>query len=157
MTGVVAINGFSRFARSEAGPGVPRRVIAQMLAGFDADPARVLRQFRAGCGVTDAIPPIDAAMLRDDLVMLRDGTAPTPTVPVLSLEGGRDHLLDPDTRAAQFPRDPAGAARASRRPATCCRSRTPHGVRSKSALSPERWLRDRSRPHRQRLCPCPRL
>ncbi|WP_374410268.1 alpha/beta fold hydrolase [Novosphingobium colocasiae] len=102
LVGLVAINGFSRFARSEAGPGVPRRVIAQMLAGFDADPARVLRQFRAGCGVADAFPAIDAAMLRDDLVMLRDGTAPTATVPVLSLEGGRDHLLDPDTRAAQF-------------------------------------------------------
>lgn len=103
LAGIVAINGFSRFARGEAGPGVPRRVIAQMLCAFAVDPARVLATFRAGCGVTTAFPPIDAALLRDDLVMLRDETAPAATVPVLSLEGARDHLLDAATRDAQFP------------------------------------------------------
>ena len=41
--------------------------------------------------------------LHEDLVLLRDFNAPPAHVPVLSLEGARDHLLDPQTRDAQFP------------------------------------------------------
>lgn len=104
LVGVVAINGFSRFAVSEAGPGVPRRVIARMLSAFQVDPARVLATFRAECGVDGDFPPIDATLLRQDLMVLRDGNATPPAVPMLSLEGARDQLLTADTRAAQFPR-----------------------------------------------------
>lgn len=103
LAGIVAINGFSRFAASEAGPGVARRVIARMLAAFDADARAVVAAFRADCGVTGDVPSLDAALLRDDLLALRDATAPSPTVPLLSLEGARDHLLHADARAVQFP------------------------------------------------------
>lgn len=106
LVGLVAINGFSHFCAGAAGPGVNPRVVAQMRKAMVADPARVLSAFRAACGVKDAFPSIDASLLAGDLAAMQDDARTVPEIPVLSLEGARDHLLEPGSRDAQF----AGAA-----------------------------------------------
>lgn len=49
--GFVAVGGFVRFSFADDFPGVRRRVIDQMVKRFDEDPATVLNDFRARCGV----------------------------------------------------------------------------------------------------------
>lgn len=103
LAGLVAINGFTRFCADETAPGVPPRIVAQMRKAMAADPARVVQGFRAGCGIEDGFSSIDPAPLSADLDTMQSASLAAPAVPVLSLEGARDHLLDRLTRDAQFP------------------------------------------------------
>jgi len=102
LAGIVAINGFLRFTAKGDRPGVPRRVVDLMMRQFERDPLPVLQTFREECGCGDPVGAFDADLLRADLEVLRDGEAPAPAVPVLSLEGAHDHLLHAATRDAAF-------------------------------------------------------
>lgn len=112
--GLVAINGFDRFADRGDGLGTPPRVLDRMMARMAADPARVVEDFRRRCGCEAAFPAPDAARLIDDLALLRDGDlragAAAFPAPILSLQGGDDPLLPPALRRAVF----AGARAAER-------------------------------------------
>lgn len=108
--GLVAINGFDRFAEGDRRAGVPVRVIDRMLARLAGDPLSVLRDFHARLG-SDVPPRIpEVARLETDLAALReDDRAEAITHfagPVLALDGADDPLLPAPMRAGQF----AGAA-----------------------------------------------
>ncbi len=67
--GVVAINGFTRFAQAADFPaGTPERVLGRMTRRLADDPDDALRAFRDRCG----LPPATGAARRD---RLRDGLA----------------------------------------------------------------------------------
>lgn len=104
--GLIAINGFDRFAADEGAPGVPVRVIDRMLARLDGDAAATVADFRARCGGDAAFGPCHAGRLRDDLLALRDGDRRTASglarFPILSLHGARDPILPADLRRAAF-------------------------------------------------------
>lgn len=98
--GIVAINGFDRFA---GGQGVPRRVLDRMIARYRSDPAAVLDEFRARCGAGAAPPGRDDARLLADLRLLRDGDARGLwRGPLLALDGGDDPIVPAALRAASF-------------------------------------------------------
>jgi len=103
--GLVAINGFDRFAGDEA---VPTRVMERMRKRFAEAPAEVLADFRARCGAGDAPRIFNAAMLAADLTLLAEadarGVFPAPT---LALQGADDPILNSQMRGLVF----AGAAR----------------------------------------------
>lgn len=104
--GLVAINGFDRFADSGDGLGTPRRVLDRMLARLADDPTRVVADFRQRCGSGEpfAEPQVDA--LRDDLALLRDGdcrdAAALAGFPILALHGSCDPLLSLPLRENAF-------------------------------------------------------
>ncbi|MBO9723007.1 MAG: alpha/beta hydrolase [Novosphingobium sp.] len=102
LLGVLAINGFERFSASSGYPGVPVRVLDRMLRRFGEEPRAVLAEFRRQCGAEAAFGEIDAALLHDDLVRLRDEETSLPAVPIVSLQGARDPLLPEAMRAQVF-------------------------------------------------------
>lgn len=114
--GLVAINGFDRFA-GDAGDqtAVPRRVVERMLARFREEPELVLADFRKRCGSDAPLPgAIRAAALLADLELLRDAderpVAAGLNCPVLVLQGDEDAILPPAMRDAVF----AGSAQVER-------------------------------------------
>lgn len=106
LTGIVAMNGFDRFSAGSDRAGVPLRVLDRMLRRFGEDPRAVLTEFRRQCGADAGFGEIDAALLHEDLVRLRDEETPLPSVPVLSLQGGRDPLLPEAMRTQVFRNGP---------------------------------------------------
>lgn len=118
--GFVAVNGFVRFSAADDFPGVRRRLIDQMVKRFDQDPATVLTDFRARCGVAApgnenhgvAAPgnadlhagSLHAGSLRAGLLSLRDDDARAQaaalTCPVLLLAGDADPIATADMTAA---------------------------------------------------------
>lgn len=104
--GLLAINGFDRFAEGEGKAGVPLRVIDRMLARLEGDPATVLRDFHArlGSDVPQGTP--DTARLRQDLAALRSDDRSEATAnfaaPIIALDGADDPLLFAAMRAGQF-------------------------------------------------------
>ena len=109
--GLIAINGFDRFAGDGA---VPPRVVERMRKRFDEAPAEVLADFRARCG-GDAPPAIHGeAALAADLALLAGGDSRgLVQAPVLVLHGGADPLLPEAMREAIFagaPRETHGEA-----------------------------------------------
>ena len=102
LMGIVAINGFDRFSARPDRAGVPLRVLDRMLRRFGEDPRAVLTEFRRQCGADAEFGEFDAVLLHEDLVRLRDEEAPLPSVPVLSLQGGRDPLLPEAMRTQVF-------------------------------------------------------
>lgn len=102
LAGIVAINGFARFTAPAGQPGVPVRVVDHMLKRFAQDPRKVLADFRRTCGSEAPFGEIDAAVLKADLLRLRDARPPLPAVPVVSLQGAADPLLPEAMRAASF-------------------------------------------------------
>ena len=104
---LVAINGFDRFASADGFPGVPVRVLDRMIAAFDADPARVVSDFRRRCGMGADVTSLNLSTLRRDLLALRDmdcrQQSAALSVPVLSLQGGADPILPLAMRAAVLP------------------------------------------------------
>ena len=103
FAGLVAINGFERFTALPGKPGVPTRVVDLMLSQFDRDPRAVVEEFRRRVGCNELSGEIDPALLRADLLRLRDAQPPLPSVPVLVLHGARDPLLSEAMREACFP------------------------------------------------------
>jgi len=104
--GILAINGFDRFAASQGFPGVPIRMVERMISRFDEVPEAVLADFRLRCGCDTAFGAIDAARLLDDLVALRDGDHRDKTarcgLPILSFQGAHDPILPSAMREAVF-------------------------------------------------------
>lgn len=107
LVGIVAINGFDRFSARPSRAGVSLRVLDRMLRRFSEDPRAVLAEFRRQCGADADFGEIDAALLREDLLRLRDEEAPLSSAPVLSLQGGRDPLLPEAMRRQVFSNAPA--------------------------------------------------
>ena len=99
--GLIAINGFDRFV-----PGVSQRIVDRMIARFDTAPAAVLGDFRKRCGDDRPFGDIDAAVLREDLLALRDmdctGRSAAWSPPILSLQGAEDSLLPGPMRDGVF-------------------------------------------------------
>ena len=101
--GLVAINGFDRFAGDGA---VPRRVIDRMRTRFTADPVTTLDEFRDRCGAAPAGRTIDAKRLGEDLDLLATADMRGVARPVLVLHGGADPILPPTMRDSVFDRAP---------------------------------------------------
>ncbi len=104
--GVVAINGFDRFAARDGKPGLDPRLINRMLGHLDRDPRRVIIEFRARLGNWDTFAVPNVASLKADLARLRDDDESGQTaqwqMPILSLQGGADPLLSAPMRDAAF-------------------------------------------------------
>jgi pimeloyl-[acyl-carrier protein] methyl ester esterase len=113
-TGIVAINGFDRFAERPGTAGVPLRVIDRMIAKFGRDPAAVVADFRKRCGSEAPFPSPDESRLAEHLSLLRDGDERARSaawhLPLLALHGTQDPLLPQELRDDVF----AGAARVQR-------------------------------------------
>ncbi len=113
--GLIAINGFDRFAAAPEVAGVPVRVLDRMLARFDTDPAATLADFRQRCGDSDAPGAIVGDALGTDLHALRDddrrAEAAAFAAPILSIQGGSDPIMLAAMRDAVF----GGAGRVERR------------------------------------------
>lgn len=106
--GLLAINGFDRFAQSACAPGVPRRVLDRMLARLDGNPNAVLGDFHARLGSRVPRGEPETSRLRRDLLSMRDGDCRETTAqwngPIVALDGMDDPLLPDATRTAQFDR-----------------------------------------------------
>lgn len=110
--GLVAVNGFDRFAANKEDSAVPRRVVERMIARFNDDPVAVLADFRTRAGTDTPAPGNMAhARLLADLGLLRDADeragAAKLKCPVLVLHGDADAILPLAMRDAVF----AGAER----------------------------------------------
>ena len=102
--GLVAINGFDRFAARSGEPGIAPRVLDRMIARFDDAPDAVCGDFRRRCGSAAPFGPVAPAPLREDLVALRDLdlTNARPGYPILALQGAQDAILPPAMRDNAF-------------------------------------------------------
>ncbi|WP_019831238.1 alpha/beta fold hydrolase [Sphingomonas sp. PR090111-T3T-6A] len=98
--GLVAINGFDRFAGEGA---VPPRVVERMRRRFGEAPAEVLADFRTRCG-SEPPPAIrDEAALATDLTLLAEADRRGMVrVPTLVLHGAADPLLPAPMRESVF-------------------------------------------------------
>jgi len=108
LVGLVAINGFTRFAASADHPeGVPVRLLHRMMQRLEQDVDATVRAFRARCGI-DEPPPGRCVLpvLKQGLEQLRDGDARsrirTLRCPVLALAGNRDAIAPPELSRACF-------------------------------------------------------
>ena len=97
--GLIAVNGFDRFAGDGA---VPRRVIDRMRHRFADAPAEVLDAFRARCGAPRADGTMNERRLADDLDLLATGDVRSAARPRLVLHGGADPILPPAVRNMLF-------------------------------------------------------
>lgn len=104
--GIVAINGFDRFAANGTSPGIHPRVLKRMTDRFESDPETVLREFRQRCGCDAHFPAIDTQALGKDLRNLAalDCSAldTARNLPILSLQGDADPILHHAMREAVF-------------------------------------------------------
>jgi pimeloyl-[acyl-carrier protein] methyl ester esterase len=103
-SGLIAINGFDRFA----GEGlVAPRTLDLMRSRFAVSPESVLDTFRLRAGGQSRARPIDTARLAGDLDRLATDDARGKTQPLLVLHGSDDPILPPAMRDFVF----AGAPR----------------------------------------------
>jgi pimeloyl-[acyl-carrier protein] methyl ester esterase len=102
--GLVAINGFDRFAGDGA---VPLRVVDTMRRRFAETPGVVLDTYRVRCGGAPHSGDLDAQRLADDLDLLASADLRGAASAALVLHGGADPILPPGMRAGVF----AGARR----------------------------------------------
>lgn len=104
--GLVAINGFDRFAEGPDREGIAPRVLDRMIARLDIDPVGVLRDFHARLGSAMPAGDADAGRLMRDLCVMRGGDTRAALErwerPVVALDGGEDPLMPPGMRQAQF-------------------------------------------------------
>lgn len=104
--GLVAINGFDRFAGGDGYPGVPPRVLSRMRQRMADAPDATVAEFRARCGTAEPAGAIHGTALADDLAALahddRRDAAARFAGPILSLQGGADPILPPALRDAAF-------------------------------------------------------
>lgn len=106
--GLVAINGFDRFAAGPATAGVAPRVLLRMRQRLAEAPEATVADFRARCGCDEPAGAIRGAALADDLAALaqddRREEAGRFAGPILSLDGGCDPILPPALRDTAFER-----------------------------------------------------
>lgn len=104
--GMVAINGFDRFAGGEEWPGVPPRVLSRMRQRLAEAPDATVADFRARCGSNEPAGAIAGTALAEDLAALahddRRAAAARFAGPILSLQGGIDPILPPALCDAVF-------------------------------------------------------
>ncbi|MCX5616914.1 biotin synthase [Bombella sp. TMW 2.2559] len=101
--GLISINGFARFTRTENFPeGVPERILHRMIRQLDRQPEPVLHQFRQMCGEAD--PALPATLDHDALKAGLSALAAMEHRPLLSRWKGRLHSL-------HSPDDPLSPAR----------------------------------------------
>lgn len=111
--GLIAINGFTRFAAAEQFPGVPHRLLDRMIARLDEVPGETVAAFRARLGAEAALPAdveaghvLQQDRLREGLVALRDGDLRDRlsrfSLPFVALGGAEDPLVSPAMTAASF-------------------------------------------------------
>lgn len=104
--GMVAVNGFDRFAATDGFPGVATRILDRMIAQFGEEPERVVTEFLRHCGCEAFYGNFDRHLLLEDLHMLRDGDCREQAsgcgLPILSLQGGQDPILPAAMRATVF-------------------------------------------------------
>jgi hypothetical protein len=98
----VAIAGFTRFRAAPARR--EDRWIAEMRRRIAVDPARVLRDFYAACGLSGRSVPgePDRARLSDDLAALERANPLLPRIPVLALAARRDGIVAGEVTEAAF-------------------------------------------------------
>lgn len=102
--GIVAINGFDRFAAAPDFPaGVPPRVLQRMQARLAEDPLATVSEFRKRCGALPSDRPLSLSPLAADLARLatedRRGAWPGP---LLVIHGANDPIVPPVLQAATF-------------------------------------------------------
>lgn len=97
--GLVAINGFDRFAGEGA---VPRRVVDRMQRRFAEAPTEVLDAFRVRCGGAPIRGAANWQGLANDLELLATGDVRDTARSLLVLQGGADPVLPSEMRAAVF-------------------------------------------------------
>lgn len=107
IAGLIAINGFDRFAGEDA---VLPRVVERMRKRFAEAPAEVLADFRARIGAEPARHDIEPEPLAADLELLAKNVAGRANARTLILHGAADPLLPAPMREAVF----AGAPRETR-------------------------------------------
>lgn len=104
--GMVAINGFDRFAGADDWPGTAPRVLSRMRQRLAEGPDATVAGFRARCGTDEPAGAIRGAALADDLAALahddRREAAAQFAGPILSLQGGADPILPAALRDAVF-------------------------------------------------------
>lgn len=109
---LLCIDGFPRFTAADGYPGVAPRMLERMRKRFAADPAAVLADFHARCGIPGPSSAPDCARLADGLAQLaeRDGRAMLAARrdDVWALAGNADPIVPPAMRAAAFTALPAG-------------------------------------------------
>jgi pimeloyl-[acyl-carrier protein] methyl ester esterase len=102
--GLIAFNGFDRFAARGTGPGVSPRTIDAMMGTLDRSAASVVAKFRRRCGNSDPFGNVVSRPLREDLLALRDLDCSETrlSAPVLSVQGAVDSILDASMRNSCF-------------------------------------------------------
>jgi pimeloyl-[acyl-carrier protein] methyl ester esterase len=104
-TGLIAINGFDRFAGEGA---VAPRIVERMRRRFAETPREVLADFRTRIGADSVPASLDEERLAADLALLAEADARACVRPsTLVLHGEADPLLPPAMRETVF----AGASR----------------------------------------------
>lgn len=108
--GVVAVNGFTRFAEAADFPaGTPRRVLERMARRMAVDPDGTMRAFRDRCGLPPLPEPLPGGAARHD--RLRDGLAGLATqdrraeargLRLLALAAAADPIATPAMTRACF-------------------------------------------------------
>jgi len=105
--GVIAVNSFTRFSRSDDFPGVEPRLLGRMKAKLDHDPGVVAHDFLRRCGVDNPqTDGLDKAMLAQGLDWL-DGWDQRQAFarldcPVLAVAGSNDPIVTVDHSRACF-------------------------------------------------------
>lgn len=109
---LLCIDGFPRFTATDGYPGVAPRVLERMRKQFAADPAAVLADFLARCGLPSPSSLPDHARLADGLAQLaeRDGraTLAARVDDVWALAGTADPIVPRALTTAAFAGLPAG-------------------------------------------------
>ena len=103
--GVVAINGFARFAEADDFPaGTPRRVLDRMACRLAEDPDGTVRAFRGRCGLPPPVGPIRRDRLCDGLqdLSVQDHRASLCGVRLLALASEADPVATPAMTRACF-------------------------------------------------------
>ena len=97
--GLIAINGFDRFADESV---VANPLLERMRRRFAQAPKEVLNAFRVRCGSVPADRPIDQMRLADDLDLLASADERGTVRPLLVLHGSEDPILPAELRASVF-------------------------------------------------------
>ena len=99
-SGLVVINGFTRFSRTESFPGVEPRVLGRMSARLAQDPAGIVAEFLHRCGMASPrLDGLDPTRLAEGLDWLSNWDYrpyfAQLDCPILALAGSADPIVSP--------------------------------------------------------------